>query len=148
MDPRLLVFGALEVGARTGVGEATRTTLTDTYLRLKQRVASEFAGNRAAEVVLVKYEADPEAWAAPLAKALEDSGATHDTEVQGLARQFLDLADPSGAEVAKYINTNVTQSGEFHTSIGGKISGDIVGADLPAGGGAGNSPGVPVADDD
>jgi hypothetical protein len=159
MDPVSLVVGALAAGAQASVDKARKTTLTDTYVRLKQRVASGFAGNRPAEVALAEYEADPATWFAPLAKAVHDSGAADDTEVVSLAKRLMDLADPSGAKAGKYSVSVGT--GKYSVSVGssaGVVVGDhntvtqtfddVGAADLPAGGGSGNSPGSPVADDD
>jgi hypothetical protein len=68
-------------------------------------VKQRFRGNASAEIVLSEHQADPETYAAPLAKKLTEAGAGDDAELIATARALMELVDQAGAKSGKY---NVT----------------------------------------
>jgi len=54
-------------------------------------------------VALDEYEADPDTWREPFARALEASGAAADPDVLRAAQQLLTSIDVEGARASKYI---------------------------------------------
>jgi hypothetical protein len=81
-----------------GVSDAVKSA----YGKLKQLVATKFAGSRSAEVALDEHAGDPETWQAPLSKALNASGAVSDVAIIEAAQQLMTLLDPDGASQGKY----------------------------------------------
>ena len=73
------------------------------YQRLHDLVRRRFRGNPSAEIVLSEYQADPETYAAPLAKKLTQAGI--DAELVAVATSLMELVDQAGARSGKY---NVT----------------------------------------
>jgi hypothetical protein len=76
--------------------------LSAAYGKLKRLVADRFAGNASAEVALLEHAADPETWRAPLAMALQDTGAGVDEAVIVAAQELMLLLDALGARAGKY----------------------------------------------
>lgn len=59
-------------------------------------------GNASAEVILSEHQADPETYAAPLARKLAEAGAGRDAELVATARALMELVDQAGARSGKY----------------------------------------------
>jgi len=103
MDPVTLIVAALAAGAASGVGDSASTAIKDGYQSLKRLLTAQLSGRRAAEVALDEYEADPDTWREPLARALEASGAAADPDVLRAAQQLLTSIDVEGGRAGKYI---------------------------------------------
>jgi hypothetical protein len=102
VDPVTLLVTALATGTATGVGETATAAVKDAYGKLKNLVASRFAGHPSREVVLAELEKQPEVWRAPLMQAVTDSGAATDPAVIEAAKRLMALVDAAGARAGKY----------------------------------------------
>ena len=109
MEEITLVLTALATGATTGALDALKDDAKDkakaAYAKLHDLVAHRFHGNPSAELVLSEHQADPETYAAPLAKKLTEAGAGDDAELVATAKALMELVDQAGAKSGKY---NVT----------------------------------------
>jgi hypothetical protein len=109
MDPVTLIVAALAAGATTGSLDALTDKAQEAakaaYGKLHDLVKRRLHGNPSAEVVLAEHQADPETYAAPLAKKLAEAGAADDTDLVAAAKALMDLIDQAGAKSGKY---NVT----------------------------------------
>ena len=98
---------ALAAGATAGTLDALKDDVKDrakaVYAKLHDLVRQRFRGNPTAEIVLSEHQADPETYAAPLAKKLTEAGV--DAELVATARALMELIDQAGAKSGKY---NVT----------------------------------------
>jgi hypothetical protein len=107
MEEVSLILTALAAGASAGALDALKDEAKDkaraVYARLHDLVRQRFRGNVSAEIVLSEHQADPETYAAPLAKKLTEAGV--DDELVATARALMELLDQSGARSGKY---NVT----------------------------------------
>lgn len=82
--------------ARLAIAGSTRVRQAESAARWPVR------GKQDAEVSLSGHAADPETWQAPLAKALETTGASTDEPVIVAAQQLMALLDAAGARSGKY----------------------------------------------
>jgi hypothetical protein len=109
MEPITLILTALATGATTEALDALKDDVKDkakaVYTKLHDLVRQRFRGNPSAEIMLSEHQADPETYAAPLAKKLTEAGAGDDAELVAAARTFMELVDRAGAKSGKY---NVT----------------------------------------
>jgi hypothetical protein len=109
MEQISLILTALATGASAGALDALKDDAKDkaraAYARLHDLVRQRFRGNASAEIVLSEHQADPETYAAPLAKKLTEAGAGDDGELVATARALMELLDQAGAKSGKY---NVT----------------------------------------
>jgi hypothetical protein len=109
MEEVSLILTALATGASTGAIDALKDDAKDmakaTYAKLHDLVRRRFRGNASAEIILSEHQADPETYAAPLAKKLTEAGAAGDAELVAAARTLMELVDQAGARSGKY---NVT----------------------------------------
>jgi hypothetical protein len=109
MEEVSLILTALATGASAGALEALKDDVKDkaraTYAKLHDLVRRRFRGNVSAEIILSEHQADPEIYAAPLAKKLTEAGAADDDELVAMARALMELFDQAGTESGKY---NVT----------------------------------------
>ena len=109
MEEVTLILTALATGASAGALEALKDDVKEkakaTYVKLHGLVSQRFRGNPSAEIVLSEHQADPETYAAPLAKKLTEAGAADDGELVATARTLMELVDQAGARSGKY---NVT----------------------------------------
>jgi hypothetical protein len=109
MEEVTLILTALAAGASAGALDALKDDVKDTakatYAKLRDLVGQRFRGNPSAEIILSEHQADPETYAAPLAKKLTEAGATGDAELIATARTLMELVDQAGARSGKY---NVT----------------------------------------
>ena len=107
MEEVSLILTALAAGASLGALDALKDDVKDkaraAYAKLHDLVRRRFRGNASAEMVLSEHQADPETYAAPLAKKLTEAGV--DAELVAAARALLELVDQAGAKSGKY---NVT----------------------------------------
>lgn len=107
MEPITLILTALATGASAGALDVLKDDVKDkakaAYERLRDLVGQRFRGNPSAELVLSEHQADPETYAAPLAKKLTEAGV--DAELVATARALMELVDQAGARSGKY---NVT----------------------------------------
>jgi hypothetical protein len=119
MDPITLIVAALAAGASSGAVSAlqddVKDAVTSAYAKLRGLLKKRVAGNQAAEVALVKYEANPKAWEAPLADELNELGAGDDAEIVAAAQALMELVDQAGARVGKY---NVTIENSQGVQVG------------------------------
>ncbi|WP_112238858.1 RIP homotypic interaction motif-containing protein [Kribbella monticola] len=105
MDPISLILGALAAGALKGIGDAAGSAIKDAYSGLKELVAARFQGNDKAALALTAYSEDPQTWALPLSKALDEVDAGQDEDILRAARALMELVDPPGAAQGKYAVT-------------------------------------------
>jgi hypothetical protein len=107
MEEVSLIVTALATGATAGTLDALKDDVKDkakaAYQRLHDLVRRRFRGNPSAEIVLTEHQADPETYAAPLAKKLTQAGI--DDELVATARALMELVDQASAKSGKY---NVT----------------------------------------
>jgi hypothetical protein len=113
MDPITLIVAALAAGGSAGAIDALKDTAKDAakaaYGKLHDLVRRRFRGNASAEVILAEHQADPETYAAPLARKLTEAAAADDAGLVAAARALMDLVDPAGAKSGKY-NVTITNS--------------------------------------
>jgi hypothetical protein len=106
MEEVSLILTALAAGASAGTLDALKDDVKDkakaTYAKLQDLVRQCFRGNASAEMVLSEHQADPEVYAAPLAKKLTEAGAGNDAELVATARALMELVDQPGAKSGKY----------------------------------------------
>jgi hypothetical protein len=106
MDPITLIIAALAAGASAGTIDAlkdnAKEAATAAYGKLQDLVKRRFGGNPGAEVILAEHQADPETYAAPLAKKLTEAGAGDDRDLVAAAAALMDLIDQAGAKSGKY----------------------------------------------
>ena len=119
MEEVSLILTALAAGATAGALDALKDDAKDkakaVYARLHDLVRRRFRGNPSAEIVLSEYQADPDTYAAPLAKKLTEAGAGDDAELVATARELMELIDQAGAKSGKY---NVTVKGSKGVQVG------------------------------
>jgi len=106
MEDVALIVTALATGATGGALDALKDDVKDkaktVYAKLHDLVRRRFRGNASAEIILSEHQADPETYAAPLAKKLAEAGARGDTELVATARAFMELVDQASARSGKY----------------------------------------------
>jgi hypothetical protein len=109
MEQITLILTALAAGVSTGTLDTLKDDAKErakaTYTKLHRLVSQRFRGDATAEIVLSEYQADPETYAAPLAKKLAQAEAGDDAELVATAKAFMELVDQPGAKSGKY---NVT----------------------------------------
>jgi hypothetical protein len=109
MEEISLILTALATGASAGALDALKDDVKDkakaACVKLRDLVKRRFRGNDSAEIILSEYLADPETYAAPLAKKLAEAGAASDVELVATAKAVMELVDQAGARSGKY---NVT----------------------------------------
>ena len=102
MDPVSLILGALASGAAQGIGDSVADAVAGRLQPAMHLLSGRFTGNQAAEVALVEHAHDAETWQAPLAKALDSSGASADPAVIKAAQDLMALLDEPGSRTGKY----------------------------------------------
>ena len=106
MEEVSLIVTALATGAAGGALDALKDDVKDkakaVYVKLHELVRRRLRGNASAEIILSEHQADPETYAAPLAKKLAEAGAGGDAELVATARAFMELVDEAGARSGKY----------------------------------------------
>jgi hypothetical protein len=119
MEEVSLILTALATGASTGALDALKDDVKDKakamYAKLHDLVRQRFRGNASAEIILSEHQADPETYAAPLAKMLIQAGAGGDAELVAMARTLMELLDQAGARSGKY---NVTVKDSKGVQVG------------------------------
>jgi hypothetical protein len=119
MDPITLIVAALAAGASAGALSAlqddVKDAVTSAYSKLRGLLKKRVEGNQAAEVALVKYEANPKTWEAPLADELKELGVGDDAEIVAAAQALMELVDRAGARAGKY---NVTIKNSKGVQVG------------------------------
>jgi hypothetical protein len=109
MDPVTLIVTALAAGSSAGAISAlqddVKATVLAAYAYLRGLAKKRVGDQPGAELVLAEHEADPETWAAPLAKKLTEAGAADDANLVEAARALMELVDAAGTAAGKY---NVT----------------------------------------
>jgi hypothetical protein len=97
------------------VRDTATAAAKEAYQGLKTALVARFAGHQPAEMILTQYETDPDTWAAPLDKALRETGAAADQVVVAAAEQLLRLLDAVGGGVS---------AGDGGVAVGGDIRAD------------------------
>lgn len=109
MDQITLIVTALAAGASARSLDALKDDVKDlvkaAYARLRGLARNCVEGQPGADLVLAEHEADPDTWAAPLAKKLTDAGAADDAILVEAARALMKLVDAPATALGKY---NVT----------------------------------------
>lgn len=109
MEEVSLILTALAAGATGGALDALKDDVKDKaktlYEKLHDLVRRRLRGNASAEVILSEHQADPQTYAAPLAKKLTEAGAAGDAGLVATARALVELVDQAGARSGRY---NVT----------------------------------------
>jgi hypothetical protein len=103
MDLVTLIVLALAAGAAAGLKDAASSTVADAYASLKALAKKCFASRSDGELVLAKYETDPQTWEAPLTAELVAAGAHKDDELIAAAQQLMSLIDQAGSRRGKYV---------------------------------------------
>jgi hypothetical protein len=125
VDPVSLIVGALAAGASAGVRDAATAAVKEAYQGLKAAVSARFAGHRSAEMILAQHESDPDTWAAPLEKALRETGAAADPVVVAVAEQLRRLLDAAGGVSAG--DGGVAAGGDVNVHAdGGSVAGGVI----------------------
>ena len=105
MDPITLIVTALAAGTSAGTLDALKDEVKDlvnaAYARLRGLAGNCVAGQPGADLVLAEHAADPDTWAAPLAKKLTDAGAAGDANLVAAARALMELIDAPGTAAGK-----------------------------------------------
>lgn len=116
MDPILMIVKALAAGTARGLKDTGTSALNDAYADLRELVRRRFAAVPAAEAALAEHEKAPEVWQAPLAAALETTGAGVDERIIEAAWRVLELVEASSTPLAGYmvtpLNTQDSQIGK------------------------------------
>lgn len=86
MDLGALVVSALVAGAKASTAGAASPEIKDSYDRLKLMIFPVV-------ITVAEYEKDPDAWQAPLTRALDDSGVADSPQLIETARELLALLD-------------------------------------------------------
>jgi len=119
MDPVTLIVTALAAGSSAGAISAlqddVKAIVKAAYANLRGLARKRVAGQPGAELVLAEHEADPETWAAPLAKKLTEAGAADDANLVQAARALMELVDAAGTAAGKY---NVTIKDSTGVQVG------------------------------
>ena len=100
MDPVTLVATALAAGVALGVTDTASSAVRDAYTGLKDLVRRRLADRPGAELVLARYEQDPDRWRVPLMAELSQVGC--DAGMVMAARRLMALADEGRARTGKY----------------------------------------------
>jgi hypothetical protein len=116
MDPITLIITALVAGASAAAKDTASQAIKDGYAGLKAIIQKRFAAKQEAEVILQQHENDPDTWKKPLAKSLEESGATQDPRIIEVAQQLLQLVHPEQHA-----------QGKFNVQVTGPVQGQQVG---------------------
>jgi hypothetical protein len=131
MDPVSLIVGALAAGGAAGVQDSAGAAVKDAYQALKTAVAGRFAGRPSAQVALAEHAADPDTWAAPLSKAVTETGVADDPQIVAVAERLarlLDEADGRGVSAGEggfAVGRDVSQRADRGGVVGGVIHGGV-----------------------
>jgi hypothetical protein len=117
MDNVSLILTALESAIVAGGQSALNDTVKEAFLNLKNRIAKRLAGKHHSDIVLNKYEQDPETWCKPLTELLIEASLAEDKEVIAQAKRLLQLTR-SDSQIDSHI-TNV-----FHGQVQGSAIGN------------------------
>lgn len=117
MDNVSLILTALESAVVAGGQSALSDTVKEAFLNLKNRIAKRLAGKHHSDIVLNKYEQDPETWRKPLTELLIEASLAEDKETIAQAKRLLQLTRP-GPHVDSHV-TNV-----FHGQVQGSAIGN------------------------
>lgn len=98
-----MIQTSLMLGAASGAKDVAKSAVNEAYAALKGLLVGLFRGRSSGDLVLAEHEQDPDTWRAPLIKILRETGCDQDPEILAAARNLLDLADPEGSQVGKYI---------------------------------------------
>lgn len=101
-SPRLYPARSPTRGALDALKDDVKDKAKALYVKLHDLVRRRLRGNASAEVILSEHQADPQTYAAPLAKKLAEAGAGGDAELVAAARALMDLVDQAGARSGKY----------------------------------------------
>lgn len=101
MDPVSLIVAALVAGAIERVSDVALAGV-DAYAALNTRLGKLFARKPSRQVVLTENQRDPQAYAAPLAKELQRSGAADSDEIREGAKAVLAAAGGVGTSAGGY----------------------------------------------
>lgn len=121
MEAVALILGALASGAGQGLQETASTAVQDAYTRLRDLVTNRFAGHRQAEAALEGYAADPDTWAKPLEKSLQDTGAVEDASVVEAALNLMSLLEAAEATSGHFVIQVRDSSGVQFNNQGGNV---------------------------
>lgn len=114
MDKLTLIVDALSTAtalvAKQAVGEAVK----DAYHSLKYKIQQKLAGNKDAEMILVKHEGKPATWKEPLKDFLAEAGADGDHELVQAAQNLMMLLNPQ-------------QAGKYNIQISGNVLSSAIG---------------------
>jgi hypothetical protein len=131
VDPISMIAAALLAGAAAAASKVASKAVLEAYDGLKQLLRARFAGKPSAEMVLDEFETEPEVWAAPLKKRLQEIDVANDhdllTAAQRLERTLAE-AQPGTGGVGIRDARNVAMSGGrvANIDIGGAASGNAI----------------------
>ena len=102
MEPITLIVLALAAGAASGIQGVASSAVADAYTSLKALVKRRLANRPDGELVLARYEDEPQTWEAPLAAELTAAKADTDDDLVAAAKTLMSLADHAGFRSGKY----------------------------------------------
>ena len=124
MDPITLIVAALAAGAAAGVQGTAASAVRDAYAGLKALAKKRFAGRSDGELILARYERDPQTWQAPLAAELTEARADRDPDLVAAAQALMDLVDRIGSRTENY-NVNAPGAKGVQVGQGNVFKGNI-----------------------
>jgi hypothetical protein len=116
MDPITLIITALVAGASAAAKDTASQAIKDGYAGLKAIIQRRFATRPETGVMLQQHENDPDTWKKPLAKSLEETGASQDPRIIETAQHLLGLVHPEEHS-----------QGKFNIQVTGSVQGQQVG---------------------
>jgi hypothetical protein len=123
-----LVLAALSAGVSAGVTDSVKSTVTDSWRALRDKIAALFsrAGDSKATASLELFEIHPEQTAELLASYLRAHNVDQNEPIMLAAQTCLQSAGPSaigeGSVAAHVLNIVATQGGVATTRITGNVS--------------------------
>ena len=128
MDPITLIVAALTAGATAALQETAGTAIKDAYQGLVALIKEKFGKDPKAAAALEGHAEDPETWQKPLEKAIRQTGAAGDEQIQLAAQKLLELLQAQKLS-PKY---NVEITGNVHGFVQGDHAKVTMNFDKPA----------------
>ncbi|MFI5689893.1 hypothetical protein [Streptomyces sp. NPDC051636] len=121
MEPVSLIIAALAAGTAAGLTdvaqESVRNAVRSAHRDLRERVRARLAGREDGNLVLDRFDREPDTWERPLQSELVAAGAAEDAELIAAAQRVLTEAGRAPETGPKY-RTN------FHGEVGSAVIGD------------------------
>lgn len=136
MEPVTLIAAAVAAGAATGMGDAAKSVVTDSYTALKRLLSRKYG---VIDAVVVDVENDPEEVVTRqyLARKLETAGAGSDLELLAAAEDVLRVVEENEAAAAAAVGITLTRlsaGSDITVTDIAAVGGAITASNLNAGG--------------